>query len=290
MLAAVTPAQAKELARYLLEEYRACLRPPVDRFRHPWVAPMPLSLNGRAYLEARAAGLSMLHRSTRSTGSDGFTSGDYSLGLFHHDASEAAIELFEHEAFRAGAAGSLLNLLDCADPDGRVHRVELPHKSRELEPSKPVIAQYALRAVRTMGVAWAEEHRVFERALAFIRFTEAELPRAPRAVPDALVAAERVRFGPADRDAARQDRGGSGHRLRSWRWSTTRSRSWRGCRAGRFGVSAEGGDAAENLERLCWYEDEHGGFYVALRWQHGAGALESEIISARGAAGNAAAG
>ena len=106
---------------------------------------------------------------------DGFSSGDYSLGLFHHDASEASIALLGDEELRPAAAGSLLCLLDCADPDGKVHRAELPHKAREAEPSKPVIAQYALRCARALGADWADRHRVYPRAVAFQLWQERHL-------------------------------------------------------------------------------------------------------------------
>ena len=107
---------------------------------------MPLSAAAARVLAGRAAA-----GQRASSSGDGFSSGDYSLGLFHHDASEASIALLDDPEFRDAAAGSLLCLLDCADPDGRVHRAELPHKAREAEPSKPVIAQYALRCTRALG-------------------------------------------------------------------------------------------------------------------------------------------
>lgn len=131
---------------------------------------MPLSAAAARLLAGKA---SAGQRAAAS--GDGFSSGDYSLGLFHHDASEASIALLEDEEFRDAAAGSLLCLLDCADPDGRVHRAELPHKAREAEPSKPVIAQYALRCARALGAEWAERHRVYPRAVAFQRWQERHL-------------------------------------------------------------------------------------------------------------------
>ncbi|MFL5320245.1 MAG: MGH1-like glycoside hydrolase domain-containing protein [Myxococcaceae bacterium] len=285
MTEVVTRAQADKLARYLLEEYRACLRPAVDRFRHPWVAPMPLSANGRQYLEARATGLSMLDHAHRLSGSDGFTSGDYSLGLFHHDASESAIELFEHEGFKAGAAGSLLNLLDCATPDGRVHRVELPHKSREFEPSKPVIAQYALRATRAMGVEWAEQHHVFDRALAFIRYTELEY----KGLHGLFLTHSSLQSG-FDSDlltATLHDKTVEGPDTSAFMALEYDALAELSVLRGESGAEfrEKAARLRETLERLCFYEDDRGGFYVALRWQHGAGALEAEIITARTASG-----
>ena len=140
----VVPGEFDALYGYLLAQSRLCLRPPVDRFRHPWIAPMPLSPVAAAYLRVRAGGPAPHAPSdpmARPDTGDGFKSGDYSLGLFHHDASEASIELVRHPELREGAAGSLLCLLDCAAPSGRVHRAELSHKSREAEPAKPVMAQ-----------------------------------------------------------------------------------------------------------------------------------------------------
>jgi putative isomerase len=56
----------------------------------------------------------------------------------------------------------------------------------------------------------------------------------------------------------------------------------------RLGRDADAGhwdEKAEHLrdlmERLLWYEDSRGGFYTALRWQHGVGTLEGELIADR---------
>ncbi|HEY3587284.1 MAG TPA: hypothetical protein VGK85_09025, partial [Myxococcaceae bacterium] len=75
---------------------------------------MPLSPAAKRVLAGKASA-----GQRASASGDGFSSGDYSLGLFHHDASEASIALLEEEEFQGAAAGSLLCLLDCADPDGR---------------------------------------------------------------------------------------------------------------------------------------------------------------------------
>ncbi len=154
------------LRKYLLDQARRCIREPVARFRHPWFAPMPASPQTEEYL-----------RDPKSDRGDGFLAGDYSLGLFHHDASESSIELVRHPEFRDAAAGSLLCLFECASPDGWVHRTELPHKTRDGEPAKPVIAQYALRVVEALGpegLEWAERHQVLEATCRFIRFVEAQ--------------------------------------------------------------------------------------------------------------------
>src|SRR5690606_34916841 len=41
------------LRRYLLSASQACIRPPIDRFRHPWIAPMPPSRATAELLDAR---------------------------------------------------------------------------------------------------------------------------------------------------------------------------------------------------------------------------------------------
>ncbi|RPH65662.1 MAG: hypothetical protein EHM78_24980, partial [Myxococcaceae bacterium] len=121
---------------------RECIRPPHLRFRHPWLAPMALSAAAARVLAGRpSAG------QRASVSGDGFSSGDYSLGLFHHDASEASIALLEDDEFRA----------------------------REAEPSKPVIAQYALRCAHALGAEWADRHRVYSRVVAFQWWQERHL-------------------------------------------------------------------------------------------------------------------
>src|SRR3954469_1624631 len=173
--APVDAGEFDRLREYLLEQSHRCTRAPQDRFEHSWLAPMPLSPLSEAVLRARAAPAPGAAPGALAHVPDRFNAGDYSLGLFHHDASESAIELCRHPELRDAAAGSLLCLLDCAEPSGLVHRTELPHKAREAEPSKPVLAQFAARVSRALGdggPAWLEKHRVFDRVARFVEWTE----------------------------------------------------------------------------------------------------------------------
>lgn len=278
------------LARALLDGSRRCLRPPVDRFRHPWIAPMPLSAASESYLRVRRGGsfAGMLARLDEPDGGDGFKLGDYSLGLFHHDASEAAIELLQHEELRESAAGSLLCLLDCAAPDGMVHRVELPHKSREAEPSKPVIAQYALRVVRALGddgPAWAERHRVVDRVTRFVEWTE----RATTGMHGLLLTHSALASG-FDSDlltANQPDRtveGPDTNALMVLEYDALAEL----CR--QTGRPADRWEERatvhrELMEALLWVEDDDGGFYAGLRYVYGVGSLQGEVVGERGVDG-----
>lgn len=272
-----------ELVRALLEGSNACLRPPVDRFRHPWIAPMPLSPASATYLDARRGRsfAGMLSGPTAADPGDRFKTGDYSLGLFHHDASEAAIELVRHDDLRAGAAGSLLCLLDCADPSGLVHRVELPHKSREAEPSKPVIAQFALRVVRALGEGgpeWAERHRVLVRVERFVDRLEQTMTGM-----HGLILTHSALASGFDSDlltANKPDRIVEGPDTNAFMVLEYEALAelcrLLGVPSDRWEESAA--ELRERMETLLWYEDEHGGFYVGLRWSHGVGSLEGEIV------------
>ena len=279
------------LRHYLLSESRQCLRPPIDRFRHPWIAPMPLSPTAEAYLNRRqgksdAASDQMARPNT----GDGFATGDYSLGLFHHDASEAAIELLQHSEFIESVAGSFLCLTDCAAPSGRVHRVELCHKTRDGEPAKPVICQFAWRIVEAMGdqgPEWIERHRVLDRCSQFIAYLEREYTGL-----HGLILTHSSLASGFDSDiltATLPDKSVEGpdtnammileyealsrlHRLMGHKEESTHC-----------DFKAE--RLRDNLRRLLWYEDDQGGFFVALRWQHGVGSLEGEIVSVRDHAG-----
>jgi len=237
---------------------------------------MPLSAAAARLLAGKA---SAGQRAAAS--GDGFSSGDYSLGLFHHDASEASIALLEDPEFRDAAAGSLLCLLDCADPDGRVHRAELPHKAREAEPSKPVIAQYALRCARALGAEWAERHRVYPRVVAFQRWQERHLAGLhglfltwsslqsgfdtdvlSAGFPDRSIEAPDtnaflVLEYEALADLARLV--GQEQDCDPWLESAALLR--------------------RRVEELLW--NDALGHYIALRWEHGVGAPDAEIVGTR---------
>jgi putative isomerase len=237
---------------------------------------MPLSAQAAAVLAGQAGA------GQRSAASgDGFTSGDYSLGLFHHDASEAALALLEDPEFREASAGSLLNLLDCADASGRVHRAELPHKAREAEPAKPVIAQYALRCTRALGAEWAEQHRVYPRVVAFQRWQEQHL-----AGLHGLFLTHSALQSGFDTDllsAGFPDRTVEGPDTNTFMVLEYEALAEL---ARLLGRAAEASGFAEQaavlrtrIEDLLF--DERLGHYVALRWEHGVGALEAEVVGTR---------
>jgi len=285
---AIAPGEFDELRRYLIEQSVRCIRPPIDRFRHPWLAPMPPSEATEAYFrrrrgEQRKVGAGLEEPLARPSTGDNFVAGDYSLGLFHHDASESAIELLRHGAIREAAIGSLLCLLDCAEPSGRVHRAELGHKSREAEPSKPVIAQYALRAMHSLGAdgpSWLEHNRVLERVIRFVRFLEDEYVGLhglflTHSSLQSGFDSDLLSAGFPDKSVEGPDTNAfmvleyrALGELTAALQSTAASSEW-----------VEKADAlAERMERLLWYEDDRGGRYVALRWVHGVGSLEGEIV------------
>lgn len=149
----------RALETYLLTESRRCVRAPISRFTHPWLAPM-----------ARADGESGWGVGGR------FAAGDYGGGLFHHDVSESAIELCRDPELAEACFGSLLCFLDTAHPNGRVYRIVLPTRARDPEPAKPVIAQLAVRAIAGIerGLERADQARVLPRVLAFLAHLERE--------------------------------------------------------------------------------------------------------------------
>jgi putative isomerase len=265
------------LRRHLLEGSAACVRPPVDRFRHPWIAPMPLSDDARRQLEARAAGGAW-------SASDAFTSGDYGLGLFHHDVAEAAIELVEHDALRDACVGSLLCFLDNQDPDGRIHRVELPWKARETEPSKPVMGQLAARCLAAGGDEVAERferERVLPRLLAWVDWHERNLTG-----PHGLVVTWSSLQSGFDNDllsAYLPDRSVEGPDTTAMQILELEAVAEVAERLGRPAAGsplrARAARLRELTERLLWHEDDRGGFYVALRWQRGSASLRDETVA-----------
>ncbi|HVP62155.1 MAG TPA: trehalase family glycosidase [Myxococcaceae bacterium] len=237
---------------------------------------MPLSAAAARVLAGSASA------GQRASGSgDGFSSGDYSLGLFHHDASEASIALLEDPEFRDAAAGSLLCLLDCADPDGRVHRAELPHKAREAEPSKPVIAQYALRCTRALGLEWAERHRVYPRVVAFQRWQERHLA----GLHGLFLTWSSLQSG-FDTDvlsAGFPDRTIEGPDTNAFMVLEVEALAELARLLGHTAEADAWLESAATLRRriedLLWNETV--GHYVALRWEHGVGARDAEVVGAR---------
>lgn len=242
---------------------------------------MPPSPEGARWLAERAA----RERGALPEGGDRFALGDYGLGLFHHDVSESAIALAREPDLVEACFGSLLCFLDCASPDGCVHRIELPHKTRDPEPAKPVMAQLALRALEGLGeggLARFDEHRVLPRVLAFLDYLERRyvglhglfLTPSSRAsgfdsdlstagLPDACVE------GP-DTNA---------FMVLEYRAAAELARRLGDARASSLEEKAE--SLCARMNDLLWYEDERGGFYVALRWRHGGARWEDEIVGHR---------
>jgi len=286
--ASLRPGEFDELYRYLITQSLAGMRPPIDRFRHRWLAPMPLSEGAHEYLrrrlgERQGVSADVEAALARPSTGDSFASGDYSLGLFHHDASEAAIELLRYPDLRDAAMGSLLCFLDCAEPSGRIHRVELCFKSREAEPAKPVMAQYALRAMRALGPsgpAWLEERRVLARVVAFIRFLEREYT----GLHGLFLTHSSLQSG-FDTDvltATFPDRSVEGPDTNAFMVLEYRALAEMASALHGDAAAAEWVEKAERLaqliEQLMWFEDDRGARYVALRWQHGVGSLEGEMV------------
>jgi putative isomerase len=217
---------------------------------------------------------------------DGFTQGDYSLGLFHHDTSESAIELLHHPELQEAVAGSLLNLLDCAAPSGCVHRAELPHKSREAEPAKPVIAQLALRVAEALpdGLNWVARHRVYPRVVAFLRYLEREYT----GLHGLFLTHSSLQSG-FDSDvlsAGFPDKTVEGPDTNTFMVLEYLALAKLAQGLGKSAEAAELTEKAEALrermEQLLWFEDDSGGRYTALRWQHGVARLDAERVGTVG--------
>jgi putative isomerase len=252
---------------------------------------MPLSSAAARYLQRR--GMARPLGPTDDTeelaaldSGDGFAFGDYSLGLFHHDASEASIELVHHDDLREAAFGSLLCFLDCASPGGVIHRIELPYKAREAEPAKPVMGQFAARTIEALGpegLDRAAQHRVLPRILSFLRHIEQTSTGL-----HGLFVTHSSRASGFDNDiltAELPDHTVEGPDTNAFMVLEYEAVARLAASLGHDDVSREHAERAEELRdrmnRLMWYEDERGGMYVALRWQHGVGSLDAEIVGLR---------
>lgn len=254
------------LSAYLLQETARCVRQPQGRFRHQWLAPMPY----RAPAPDADRG-------------EPFRIGDYSLGLFHHDAGESSIELLKHEAFREAVAGSLLCLLDNASPDGCIHRIELAHKVRDPEPAKPIMAQFSLRCAVALGAEWAARHRVLERAAAFVRYRR--LHCTGRYGLPLTTSARASGFDNDLLSAGYPDGTVEGPDTAALMVLEHRALAEL---AGLLSDDAEaaiqreqGAELADRIERLLYYEDDDGAFYTALRYRRGSGAPGEDIVGHR---------
>lgn len=247
--------------RDLYARAQSCLRMPIGRFAHPWIGVVP---------EIKRA----------ADSGDGFGVGDYSAGLFSHDASEAAIELLHHEDMRIAAAGSLLNLLDNADARGHVHRTELAQKARDIEPAKPLIAQFALRCTEALGADWANEHDVYARVSRFVEFMERDYTG-----PHGLILTPSSRASGFDNDplsagfapATVEGPDTNSFMVLEYEALVKLAALLGKPPALRFAARAE--RLRELMEMLLYVEDERGGFYRALTWRHGSVGLEEETVA-----------
>jgi putative isomerase len=176
--------------------------------------------------------------------------------------------------------------LDCAAPSGCVHRTELPHKSREAEPAKPVIAQFALRimdALEATGPEWAERHQVFSRVHRFTQYLEREYV----GLHGLFLTHSSLQSG-FDSDvlsAGFPDKTVEGPDTNALMVLEYRSLASMARRLGKAALASEFEEKAERLrelmEQLLWFEDETGGRYTALRWSHGAASLDAERVGAQ---------
>lgn len=289
------------LSDFLIAESRKCCRPAVARFEHQWIAPMPLSEGGAALLRARGVDVSptidpardATKKTPASTAAhhgplDVFNTGDYSLGLFHHDASEAAIELLRYPEFVEPCSGALLNLLDNARSDGFVRRVELVTKSHEDEPSKPVIAQFALRCARAHVAAgehpaeWLRRFDIYPRVAKFLEYIET----AYGGMHGLIKAHSALQTG-FDNDLLTvdlpdntvEDPGINAFMVLEYEAMVEIARM-----LGKDHEAPRWHHKAQRLKRLMnelmWWETPSGeGFYVGLTWKHGVAQLASEIVS-----------
>lgn len=253
-----------ELALALLDASRRCVRAPIGRFRHPWLAPMPPRADAPAASEDR------------------FVIGDYAGGLFHHDVSESAIENCRDEELALASFGSLLCFLDCAEPSGCIHRIELPHRVRDPEPAKPVMAQLALRAIAGLpdGLERAAQHRVLPRIVAFVDYLERETTGL-----HGLLLTHSARASGFDSDvltAGLPERSVEGPDTNTFMVLEYRALAELASRLGEDAIAATMRERAESLahriEALLWHEPSQS--YVALRWRLGA-TRDEEVVGMR---------
>lgn len=240
---------------------------------------MPPSAEGARWLAAQRSGAP----SEVPPGGDRFALGDYGLGLFHHDVSESAITLAREPELVEACFGSLLCFLDCASADGCIHRTELPHRTRDFEPAKPIMAQLALRVLEGLGdAARFDEHDVFPRLLAFIRYLESTHVGA-----HGLFLTPSARASGFDSDllsAGFPERSIEGPDTNTFMVLEYRAAAELARRMGEAAAASILREKAEALsariEELLWYEDERGGTYVALRSRNGE-SWEDEVVGHR---------
>jgi putative isomerase len=252
------------LTAALCDASRLCVRAPVGRFRHPWLAPMPPRADAPPSDDER------------------FAIGDYAGGLFHHDVSESAIENCRDPELAEASFGSLLCFLECAEPNGCIHRIELPHRVRDPEPAKPVMAQLALRAIDGVpdGLARAQEHAVLPRLLAFVEYLE----RTTTGL-HGLLLTHSARASGFDSDmitAGLPERSVEAPDTNTFMVLEYRALAELATRLEQPGLADDMMSRAEwlarRIEQLLW--DERSQSYVALRWRHGASRSE-EIVGVK---------
>ncbi|UJR83618.1 MGH1-like glycoside hydrolase domain-containing protein [Sandaracinus amylolyticus] len=258
---------SEALRAHLIEGARRSVRAPIGRFRHPWLAPMPR----------------VEERDATSSEDDRFASGDYANALFHHDVSEAAIELARDPELAEACFGSLLCFLDNAAPNGCVRRIEMPFRTRDPEPAKPCMAQLALRAIDGIddGLARADAARVLPRVVAFAEYLERETTGM-----HGLLLTPSARASGFDSDvltAGLPDFSVEGPDTNTFMVLELRAIAELARLLGEDAIArvhAEKAEAlAERIETLLWDDAER--TYVALRWQHGASGRRDEIVGHR---------
>lgn len=263
MAEAGTHAAYSELVSYLLEQTRRCINPPQMLFRHPWFSPM----------------------ATPTTPAGDFLSGNYANAIFHHDASESAQEWVRHADLLDAAAGTLLCLLDNAGANGCIYRTVMPDRVRDVEPAKPVVAQFALRVFSALGEkagrAWAQQHNVMGRVCAFLDWLEQHTTGA-----HGLMLTPSARASGFDSDplsaswppSTVEGPDASTFMVLDWRAAATLA-SQLGDSTTAQRMNAKANALALRMNQLLWHQDARGGFYTALRWQHGAHCAAEEVVS-----------
>lgn len=254
MTAATANTAHDALVRHLLSASERTIRQPVGLFGHPWLAPM---VGGGA--DPRV--------------------GEYGGALYHHDASEASIELLRHPGLRDAAAGSLLCLLDQQLPNGLLARTVTPTRVRDPEPCRPVIAQWALRTCLALGLEWGARHRVLERVVRWVGFLEREAVG-----PHGLFLTWSSLASGFDNDpitAAMPPRSVAGPDTNAFmvREYSALAELFR-----RYGADAapweeKAARLTDRIEQIAWREDERGGFYAGIRWSNTAGSEEYDAIA-----------
>src|SRR5207248_867627 len=147
---------------------------------------------------------------------------------------------------------------------GKVHRTELSAKARETEPSKPVLAQFALRVLDAFGPEWLDRHDVYPRVAGFIEYLEREYTG-----PNGLQLTHSALQSGFDSDlltAALPDKSVEGPDTSALMVLEYRALAAVAARLGRDSDAARWAEKAlslrDRIEALLWNDD---GFYVGLQ-------------------------